>query len=218
MKPDGMKWADWYDAWERKYRQEPHRAAENALALAMDFLKIKCREGGYPEVGPWWSGTQAYYVAMRLDGVEHKLAEMLACQQPPQSKTDREFLLGIGEQFADNQALGDYYGRVAREHGQNPKGKKYLSSLAAFPGDPEAWVDGRDDVRRVCEKRGWDCDGDVKVKGVRPDTSGPYRVADDIVQARAADLLESGQFSDAGEAAHVAREQLSPDLTPRRVT
>lgn len=154
-------------------------------------------------------------------GCEGRLQEMLAAQQPPQSKTDREFLYGLHEQFAENPQLGNMYKRIAESYGQNVTGKKYLSSLAAFPGDPRAWVDGRGDVARVCEDRGWNCEGDVKVKGRPEDASGPYRVANDIVQNRAEDLLdaavERGERITIDEALNAAREQLSPDLTPRPI-
>lgn len=157
---------------------------------------------------------EVYYCAMRLDGSSHKWAEMLALQSPPMSNTDREFLEGTGEQFSKTPGMGDFYKRVAERHGQNTKGKTYISGLARFPGDPEAWVTGRGDVKRVCEQRGWDCDGSVKVKGVKPDTSGPYRVADDLVADRASDLLAAGAARDAEEAGHKAREQLSPKPRP----
>lgn len=98
-------------------------------------------------------------------GCNEKLADMLARQQPPCAVTDATFLRGNdnGSQFQDNPDRGDYLKRVAEEGGQMVKGKKYLAQLARFPGDPEAWVDGRGDVERVCRKRGWGCDGAVNV-------------------------------------------------------
>lgn len=157
------------------------------------------------------SVTREEWEASKVPG---RLQEMLDAQQPPGVMgTDTQFLRNVSEQFADNPALGDYYAKVARAHGQDPKGKKYLSSLAAFPGDPRAFVDGMGDVRKVCEERGWDCQGDVKVKGERSEV-GPYRVADDLVADRAMDLLESGAVSGVGDALETAREQLSPKPRP----
>lgn len=147
-------------------------------------------------------------------GSEERFTAMIEAAQPPGIiGTDTQFLRNVSEQFAENQPLGDYYGKIARAHGQDPKGKKYLSSLARFPGDPEAFVDGLGDVKRVCEKRGWDCDGDVKVKGVRQEV-GKYRVADDIVQERALDLVEFGAARPGEEALEMARDQLSPKAAP----
>lgn len=109
---------------------------------------------------------QAHYEHCIKQGTSHSLALMFAHAQAPQSNTDREFLRGTenGRQFQGNPELGDEYRRVAESLGQNTKGKKYLSSLAEFPGDPKAWVDSRSDVQKVCEERGWGCTGKVNVK------------------------------------------------------
>lgn len=121
-----------------------------------------------------------------------RLEAMFASRQAPQSKTDREFLRGHcnGNQFEEHQGLGDYYERVARAHGVDPKGKVYLGSLAEYPGDPRAWVDGRGDVQRVVEERGWQCSGAVNVKAREP-LDGPKEVgvAPDIVAAKVQDHL-----------------------------
>lgn len=108
---------------------------------------------------------QCAYEHMRDQGQSHSLAEMFAFQQPPGSNTDREFLHGHvnGNQFSNTPEIGDYYKKVTERLGGSTTGKVYKRSLAAFPGDPRAWVSGKDDVRKVCEERGWNCDGDVKV-------------------------------------------------------
>jgi hypothetical protein len=109
----------------------------------------------------------AAYVQMREAGQSAKLAEMFAEQRPPQANTDATFLAGNanGKQFEDCQPLGDTLKAMAEREGQSVKGKKYLSQLARYPGDPEAWVDGRGDVARVVAKRGWRCSGSVNVAG-----------------------------------------------------
>jgi hypothetical protein len=114
--------------------------------------------------------VQAFYERLRWQGVSHALAEMLALQQPPGSKTDREFLTASenNRQFQDCPHIGNLYRRQAAAAGVSIQGKKYLSALARYPGDPEAWVTDRADVRRICEARGWDCQGDVRVKGRDP--------------------------------------------------
>lgn len=118
-----------------------------------------------------------------------KLAEMFAAQRPPMSNTDREFLEGAhhNEEFNHGQGkwIGEQYRLAARQAGVNVHGKRYLSSLAKYPGDPEAWVSGRGDVRRVVEKRGWSSTGSVNVKGRehKEKLSKKYEVADDIVDA-----------------------------------
>lgn len=156
---------------------------------------------------------QAHYVACVLSGVDDRLAEMFALGTPPMSNTDREFLEGHanGNQFEKTPAIGDYYAGVAKRNGVDPKGKVYLSSLAAYPGDPQAWVTGRGDVQKVCEERGWSCRGavNVKMREAEP-ASGKYRVADDIVNNRAEELMQSGIVSRTEDAVEKAREQLTP--------
>jgi len=128
--------------------------------------------------------------------------------------TDVTFLAGRGgcyDQFQGQHEVGDYYRQTAESAGVSTTGKVYLSSLAAFPGDPEAWVSGRGDVARVLDARGWGAEGSVTrpVREVAP-ASSTYRVADDLVRARADDL-QSGDPSLSREDALVrARSALSP--------
>jgi hypothetical protein len=105
-----------------------------------------------------------YYICID-NGCSPKLADMLASQTPPGAMTDNVFLEGHcnGNQFEKHQHIGDGYKRLAEQHGVNPKGKVYKPGLARFPGDPEAWVEGRADVERICRRRGWSCEGAVNV-------------------------------------------------------
>lgn len=211
-----MPWATCLE----KYRQLYERLqTDHAAHQYSDILGVLRREGKlqkWPVISRN-DEQQALYVALRMDGMSHPLAEMLALQSPPMSNTDREFLEGRGgcyDQFKGQQEVGDYYSRLARGAGVDTTGKVYLSGLAAYPGDPRAWVSGRGDVKKVCEERGWSCDGSVKVKGeVRVDTWGKYEVAPDIVRERAQDLMDSGSARDQEEATDKAREALSPRAT-----
>lgn len=119
---------------------------------------------------PWQSDALSHYFVCREMGTSKSLAEMFALAKPPKSQSDVEFLRGHcnGNQFEGGpiaNRMGDYYRRVAESKGQTTKGKVYLSSLAAYPGDPEAFVSGKSDVRRVAESRGWKVTGAVNVKG-----------------------------------------------------
>lgn len=161
---------------------------------------------------------QARYVAHILDGDSHLMADMLAHAKPPQSKTDREFLRGHcnGSQFEDTPYIGDGYRQMALENGVNPKGKIYLGTLARFPGDPEAWVSGRGDVQKVCEMRGWGCEGSVNVK-VREQLNPPKApaLAPDIVQGHVENqlaMMDPGDAAraDVGEMAHNITEKMKP--------
>lgn len=131
---------------------------------------------------------QDAYEGMRRRGESHNLAEMLALQAVPQIVTDNTFLTGHanGSQFEKRPEMGDFYRRRAEAGGQNVKGKVYLSGLAEYPGDPRAWVSGRGDVQKVCEERGYGCDGAVTVKRDRSvEPPPPVDVADDIVDEHA---------------------------------
>lgn len=183
-----------------------------AWRRAVYQLAQLAEEAGDALASPDWA-RRAHYAACRLDGTPAKLAEMFALGRPPMSNTDREFLHGHanGNQFERTPHLGDYYASVARGMGQDPKGKVYLSGLARFAGDPEAWIESRDEAKRLIESRpGWTCHGAFEVS--REPTGGPgkYRVADGIVDARAGELLAGGEAKSAGEAREMARDQLSP--------
>jgi hypothetical protein len=111
--------------------------------------------------------------------------QMIVSCRPPKSNTDVEFLAGSenGRQFQGRPEQGDFYRRVAEKRGQNVKGKKYLSQLARYPGDPEAWVSSRGDVQKVLEERGWGSDGSVNVKNrPRGEAPKPVDVAEDILE------------------------------------
>lgn len=133
------------------------------------------------------------YWDIRKSGTSPKLAEMLTLQSPPMSNTDREFLEGHcnGNQFAKgplSEDLGDRMKAVAEAAGQNVKGKVYIGGLARFPGDPEAWIAGRGDVRKVVEERGWKCSGSVDVT---PDS----RRDDAIIAAKEAPIVSGPGLS-----------------------
>ena len=119
---------------------------------------------------------------------------MVAAGVPPAARTDREFLEGTanGRQFEKNPAAGDFYKKEAEKRGGSTKGRRYLSQLARFPGDPEAWVSDRHDVQKVLEGRGWGCDGSVKTPLVEkePITKPRVDVADDVINEVVATELE----------------------------
>lgn len=158
--------------------------------------------------------VQAHYERCREEGTSHTLAEMFALAQPPQSRTDREFLRGHcnGSQFAGNPAMGDYYKAVAEAEGQDTKGKVYLSGLADYPGDPRAWVDGRGDVQKVCEERGWGCAGAVNLK-VRVEEPVSVAIDEALVQQEVEHILTQvpdPQHVDTEDLAEQVREKRKP--------
>ncbi len=141
---------------------------------------------------------QADYEQIRRRGECHNLAVMLAKRSPPACKTDREFLRGHvnGSQFEGQESLGEAYAAEARRRGVNITGKVYLSGLAAYPGDPEAWVSGRGDVERVLDARGWGCQGDVTRRMQVVAEPLNVEVAPDIVDDKVAEILVAQGVSD----------------------
>jgi hypothetical protein len=156
----------------------------------------------------------------RAAGTPGRLEEMLAARSPPMSNTDREFLEGRGgchDQF-QGSPQGEFYRRAAAAAGVDTAGRVYLSSLAAYPGDPVAWVSGRGDVRRVCEERGWGCRGavDVPVRAEEPAPAVP--LAPDILAREAAARVAAAEAQAGGplaprEAADLAG-RAAAELTP----
>ena len=131
---------------------------------------------------------QAFYQVMIEKGESPLLAEMLALQQAPQINTDDTWFARFGD--LEDQFKGDARGLkqitdAAQEHGHTPNPNSvYYSGLAAFPGDPKAFITHapQGHIRSVCEERGHGSRGLVNVKAREPE-SDPLDVsfiADDI--------------------------------------
>lgn len=126
------------------------------------------------------------------DVSDHRFAEMLALRSPPGlNGTDSAFFEGMGtleQQFGkDKESLRETIA-AAKRHGYTPNPRDvYLPTLAAFEGDPLAFVPptgGRGHIKKVSEMRGWESRGAVTVKGRQPEKDpleGP-RLAEDLVQ------------------------------------
>jgi len=104
------------------------------------------------------------------------MAEMLALRQAPSVLTDDVMMGGIGnldQQFKDPMQL-DYITRKAMQHGYKPRHTDfYCGAIAAFPGDPKAFLNhgqGRGDMRKTLEERGWAGEGLVNIKAREPES------------------------------------------------
>lgn len=129
------------------------------------------------------------YLAERLRGVEHVWAAMTAARKAPAGRGDRSLFEGVGllgDQFRTEAQLRQVVAQ-ARRHGYNPsQGDMYVPSLAAFAGDPAAFVPatgGRGHIQRVLEERNWSGHGVVN-RTAREDREpaipdGPH-LADDL--------------------------------------
>lgn len=157
---------------------------------------------------------QEHYRECVANGCSPRLAEMFALASPPTLKTEATFQAKNGQlggaQFSD--ATREYYLAAARAAGVSTDGKFYEGRCARFAADPEAWVSGPDDVKRVLESRGWGCDGDITVKA--PDRAPPKDVAiapdvvEDLIEAR----LEKQLGPDFTEASGTVVEQARDDV------
>lgn len=166
--------------------------------------------------------TQLAYENMRFSGESHKMAEMLALRQGPALETDSAFLEGHcnGNQFLDRQHMGDFYKKKAEAHGQNTQGKVYLSSIAAFPGDPQAWVSSRAEVKKLISDRNWSCDGMVRHKGIKDNDQGQRKVdlAPDILEKKVAnDLIKNPELAPTPKEKAEYREKVREQLSPQKV-
>ena len=114
---------------------------------------------------------QKQYLSMLEEGISPRFAEMAALQQPPGVKGgDRAFMEGRYNNQQFDKMPKDHAQNIitlAKRAGINPNGKYYVSGLADKRGvqDPEAWVDGAGDVKRVAEKRNLTVKGAVNHKG-----------------------------------------------------
>lgn len=142
----------------------------------------------------------AQYWMMRETGSTDKFAAMIALQSGPALSTDDTFFHGqkpLYDQFGSQKHLNRYL-KVSKKLGFTPSpNSTYFSGLARFSGDPEAYVtraQGRSYIRKLCEKRGWACEGAVNV-GAREPESDPLApekckpLGEDIVRRRMRDAI-----------------------------
>lgn len=122
----------------------------------------------------------ALYVIARRNLATHEFAMILAMQKPPGIETNDTFWAGrkrfdqvFGEEYANNIRKG-----LARRGVNLGATGEYMPELVR-PGmgfspknpDPEAVVPfhgGRDYIRKLCDKRGWACNGSVTTKEREP--------------------------------------------------
>lgn len=71
---------------------------------------------------------------------------------------------------------------AARRLGRNPNTASYWPQLARFPGDPEAFVESKSEMRQVLERRGWGAEGLVNLPVKSDGPPERYRVNPHIVE------------------------------------
>ncbi len=98
----------------------------------------------------------------------------------------------------------------ARAMGINPTGKSFSPQL-------NQWIDGPDDVKRICRANGYGCEGSVNVDFNPPDEpdKGPYRVADDLVEQEVDErLMDEGVTELPGREYDDLTEKVREEITP----
>lgn len=142
----------------------------------------------------------AFYCVVRLSGETHRMAEMLASQQPPGGMTDDVFfsgfgLLGDGMRPAQLESLI----QSAKSQGFTPSAHHvYIPQLARFRGDKEAFISrsqGRGYIKRLLEQRGWEADGAVTTTHREPESDplAPENcksLGEDIIVDSARDMIK----------------------------
>ena len=172
------------------------------------------------------NGDRMYFI----DGLETDEAEFFSTDtgklegiftscRAPHGISDCTFMRNTanGKQFEGQESIGDAYRDTAEAMGASTTGKKYLSGLAAFPGDPEAWVDSRGGVERLLEKRGWGAEGTINVKpreSANPPKPGPD-VAEDLLDNYTNMIADADARPDLVDRADL-KEQVKERLRPAK--
>ena len=159
-------------------------------------LLSRCME---PLTGIVTRGAQ--YLRMRMSGEGDKLASMVSLRKGPVLSTDDTFFQGQGtlyDQFGSQKALDRTLAASKAMGFVPPKNAIYFPNLARKKGDPEAYVTramGRSYIKKLLEKRGWESEGAVRVKGRQPendplDPKNCVPLADDIVKQYADKMIK----------------------------
>ena len=139
------------------------------------------------------------YCEMRLNGQSHNMAMVLASRQFPGIKTDAIFNQG---KFAGS--TDDRTGRIhqrtliklAEEAGVSTTGKWYCSGLAAYPGDPVAWIDSQADALRIAEDRGLKLSGYIDYEPPEQEPLPSFDVDPALLHREAAEVCSAAPGSD----------------------
>lgn len=138
--------------------------------------------------------VQSHYDLCRLEGTPHKLAEMFAFQRAPAIETDTRWIDGHDQSVNPDSYYGHEVLAEAKKAGVNTSRAVYKSSLARYPGDPQAWVESRADCIRRAEALGLTLEGEINYEPTQydpPEESSSYRVADDIVEEHYQGAIEA---------------------------
>ena len=106
----------------------------------------------------------------------------------PGIATNKTFMANRDDGFGSDDAGRKRAYAKARAQGINPTGKVWMPQL-------NAWVGGRDDVKRICEQKNYNCDGLVthRAHETPPPEKKRYEVDEKIVQREVNEIIETQQ-------------------------
>lgn len=159
-----------------------------------------------------------FFVECMAGGSSPRGAVMLTLRQAPQSRTEADFMRGlepVSKDFEKDEAFGRLM--VARTRAENPNfnpaGKMLIGSLVGVGKLEDAWApehEAKSHIKAVCQKNNRGCEGDVKVRSHEVEFDETYRVADDLVAAKAKELRQLEPSLKPKVATEQAREMLTP--------
>ena len=207
-------------------RENPEwTACADLIVMPPDITEI---QEAYPEVKErdlkwdYLSGFASYakvgitvgamYMQARAEGGPHNMALMIANQRAFQPKTDDTFFSGqkmLADELGSKKNLQRHLDAAKRNGFTIPQNAIYYPNLARFQFDPQAYITrahGRSHIRKLLEKRGWSCDGDIKVDGREPEVD-PLEKAPKMSPYLVRDYMQKAIRSDP-EAARMDRREL----------
>jgi len=75
-----------------------------------------------------------------------------------------------------------YMAKIAARNGIASGAAHYFPQLARYPGDPEAFVTSKSEIKAVLQKRGWSATGIVDHDSDATKAKEPYEPAPDLVE------------------------------------
>lgn len=149
--------------------------------------------------------------AQKAQDALSRFDQMVVAGRPPGTTgTDSGLNEGYcnGNQFEKTPDIGNFYRRnFKKAGGRSTRGKVYKSSLARFPGDPQAWVSSRNEVAKIQHQR--------REAAKREEDKGPrvpIPIADKIVDRHLARELAGHKVTPSEK--KKAREKIRERLTP----
>ncbi len=137
-----------------------------------DLEALYAQYGGFPDaIVADLHPVVIHYIECRNAGTSPSLSEQFALATTPTIKgTDAQLWAGWGgvDQFNSTtrkgKILDDAYRGPAHAAGVSTTGRKYLHSVARYPGDPQAWIADSHDIRRIAEEQNLGVTGFVERK------------------------------------------------------